>query len=85
MCILVLGIYCGMGLYFVTIVMILSVSHDTWCPDSCMTVQKVSFLAPLCPKILAGALHTTVKMVLAALLFGAQHKVELELASLMSV
>ena len=46
-------IYCGMGLYFATI---LSISHDTWCPHSCMTTQKVPYSAPLCPQILAGAL-----------------------------
>ena len=36
--------------------MVLSISHDTWCPHSCMTAQKVSYLAPLCSKILAGVL-----------------------------
>ena len=35
--------------------------HDAWCPHSCMTVQKVPCLAPLCPEILAGALFTDIK------------------------
>ena len=26
--------------------LILSASHDTWCPHSCMTAQKVPYLAP---------------------------------------
>ena len=43
------------GLHFV-MVLILSTSHDTWCPHSCITVQKVPYPAPLCPQILAGAL-----------------------------
>ena len=37
-------------------VLILSTSHDTWCPHSGMTAQKVPHPASLCPEILAGAL-----------------------------
>ena len=33
-----------------------NMSHDTWCPHSSMTTQKVPYLAPFCPQILAGAL-----------------------------
>ena len=33
----------------VTGVLILTTSHDTWCPHSCMAVQKVPYPAPLCP------------------------------------
>ena len=36
-------------------VMILNTSHVTWCPHSCMTMQKVPYPAPFCPQILAGA------------------------------
>ena len=36
--------------------LILSILHDICSPHSCMTVQKVPYLAPLCPQILAGAL-----------------------------
>ena len=41
---------------YILYVLILSTSHDTWCPHSCMTAQKVPYPAPLCPQILAGAL-----------------------------
>ena len=41
---------------WITDVLILNTSHDTWCPNSSMTVQKVSYPAPLCPQILAEAL-----------------------------
>ena len=43
--------------YILSNVLILSTSHDTWCPHSCMTAQKVSYPVPLGPKILAGALQ----------------------------
>ena len=42
-----------MGLYFVTCV---DTSHGTWFAHSSMTVQKMSYTAPLCSKILVGAL-----------------------------
>ena len=38
--------------YILQHILILSTSHDTWCPHSCMTMQK----APVCPQILAGTL-----------------------------
>ena len=47
-----------MGLYFVTCLDTKHItSHDTWCPHSCMTAQKVPYPTPLCPQILVGALE----------------------------
>ena len=37
--------------YILYHVLILSISQDTYSPHSCMTVQKVPYLAPLCPQI----------------------------------
>ena len=39
--------------YILFHVLILSTSHDTWCPHSCITAP---YMVPLCPQILAGAL-----------------------------
>ena len=37
--------------------LILSTSHDTWWPHSCLTMLKQPFFAALGPQILAGALY----------------------------
>ena len=48
--------------YILSHALILGASHDTWCPHSCMTTQKVPYLAHLCPQILAGVLlHITLE------------------------
>ena len=44
-------IFCNISWYLACII------YHTWCPHSCMTTQKVPYQAPLCPKILAGALY----------------------------
>ena len=58
-CILVClwGICCGMGWYFVTC---LDTKHITWhmVPSFLYDPAKVSYLAPFCPQILAGALNS---------------------------
>ena len=55
--------------YILYNVLRLSTSHDTCCPHSCMTAQKVPYPAPLCPQILAGALWFEIANVQIASIF----------------